>query len=374
MNIQISIIIVNYNTAHLLDDCLESLLSNKNKPECEIIVVDNNSQDNTLDLLQKKYPSVITIYNNYNAGFSKANNQGIHAARGKYVFLLNPDTIVLPEALSSLHSFMENNPQCGACGPRTWLDINKTLEVCPLKILTPDRATILFTELPVPGKNKVLRDVWNHDASAWTATSPYPVEGIGGAAILMRKDRLLQIGGLDESFFMGYEDTDLCASLAQQDLQVYVVPQSEIVHLFGQAKILPEAPSNSVYSWNAAPLFFIKKHYGNSAGHKLKFLKALDKTRQVFSGLTHKHQNPPIMENNVTLEWPSIPNSRYIFELSNDYNYFDKFGKALLESRICLPKDLLLRLNHINWFWRAWLYPVNPDAPTLASGSFVYKK
>jgi GT2 family glycosyltransferase len=373
MNFQISIIIVSFNTSLLLKNCLKSIFSDFEKPKSEIIVIDNNSEDNTLMMLRDNYPSVKVVENNYNAGFAKANNQGLQIATGKYVFLLNPDTFLLPNAIKHLHNFIENTPSCGACGPRTWLDKAKTLEVCPLKLLTPQRATALFTSLPGKTKTSVLEEIWRHDSNAWVASSPFPVEGIGGAAVMIRKSLLNALGGLDETFFMGYEDTDLCATLKQMGKTVYVVPNAEVIHLFGQAKKHPDAPRKNIYSWNAAPLKYMKKHFGSYSKYKLISTKYFDSVRRFLIKDHRVAPCAPVLQNSISIEWDPSNTNVYIFELSNESIFYDKFGKVLYEPRITISDDILSRLDHSTWFWRVWTCPANTSLLPLKSGVFMYK-
>ena len=116
MEIAVSIIIVNYNTAELLNDCIDSVQSKTVNVDYEIIVVDNNSEKGSLDHLIEKYPTVNFIFSEENLGFGRANNLGATKARGKYLFLLNPDTLLVNNAIAILYDFMEVNPESGVCG------------------------------------------------------------------------------------------------------------------------------------------------------------------------------------------------------------------------------------------------------------------
>nr|HPQ39502.1 glycosyltransferase family 2 protein [bacterium] len=304
MDIQISIIIVNFNTSRLLDDCLTSLKQDPALPLSEIIVIDNNSSDSSVDMLTRDHPDVTVIRNRHNAGFAAANNQGLKVASGHYVWLLNPDTIVFPGCARTLMTFLETHPDAGAVSPRTWLDRDRTLEVCSLKLLTPDRARAAFTRLPDPNRQSILMDIWNLDSTLWTAKKPIPVEGIGGAAFFVKKSVLDSINGLDERFFMGYEDTDLCAAIHARHQHIHIHPDAEIVHLFGQAKQTAEAPRAVAYSWREAPMEYLKKYYGLQAATRFKRQRALD---SIWRRITPRFQ--PGLEtlpgpDGVTLQWP----------------------------------------------------------------------
>jgi GT2 family glycosyltransferase len=370
VNIHISILIVNFNTSNLLKRCLRSILSDETKPASEIIIIDNASCDNSLEMLRSTFPEIHVIANDRNAGFARANNQGLDIATGEFVLLLNPDTELLPGALRHLYTFLSAHPEAGACGPRTWLDEDKTLEVCSLKILTPNRAHAVFTRLPHSERNHILSRIWKIDAGLWTATSPYQVEGIGGAAFFIKKDLLKSLGGLDTRFFLGYEDTDLSMALKHLGKTIFIIPDSEIVHLFGQAKRLPQAPDPITYTWQKTPLRFIEKHFGRHEARKFVCKKHIDSVWRRLRPLKPHGTQFKRDSQGVTLHWPASECDSYICEISNDYLFFDKFGKVTHEPFLCINNALLNRLEPSQWYWRAWSNPVG-TADTLSGYGYV---
>lgn len=373
MDIQISIIIVNFNTSDLLADCLKSIVADPHKPPCQIIVVDNNSTDNSQMMVQQNYPQVTLIANTDNKGFAAANNQGLHHATGKYVWLLNPDTLVFPGCLNTLYQFMESHPRCGAVSPRTWLDTDRTLEVCSLKLLNPHRARLLFTRLPNPHKTQQLEAIWKIDSPLWTATKPVSVEGIGGAAFFTNRNWLNSIGGLDERFFMGYEDTDLSAQVAENNKQIYIHNSAEIVHLFGQAKQLKSAPRKITYAWQAAPSQFLQKYFGKSATRWLALLRNIDRLwRRLLpeKPLGQTIETQPI---GVQLKWQNPNQTPCILEISNDRIFYDKFGVSVNSDNFTIDAALLNRLQGNQWYWRVWNSESSPRNP-LAHGQWNWKK
>jgi len=369
MDIQISVIIVNFNTSDLLNDCLKSLKNDPDTPSYEIIVTDNNSCDNSISMLKSQHPDVIRIENDRNAGFAAANNQALAAARGAYVWLLNPDTLVFPGCMQRLLRFMEKTPDAGAVGPRTWLDPSKSLEVCSLKLLTPDRAKAAFTRLPYAERQSILLDIWERDARLWEATAPLAVEGIGGAALFIKKDRLDRLGGLDTQFFMGYEDTDLCTALHRARKQIFILPDAEIVHLFGQAKQRPEAPLETTYSWQAAPRAYLRKYYGPAAAQRFTRQRRWDRiwrrlTPAPNPGMTGIHES-----GGVRLAWPGSSTGDFCLEISNEPIFYDKFGKRVIGNAYLIPRDVLDRLKGRRWYWRVW-DTVGGRPETPAAGCF----
>ncbi|MBN1879131.1 glycosyltransferase family 2 protein [bacterium] len=361
-------IIVNFNTSALLRQCLESLLAEQDAPLFEVIVIDNNSTDDSKEMLRHQFPDVHLITNSYNAGFAAANNQGLSAADGTFVFLLNPDTIVLKGCLNTLHRHMINHSETALCGPHTWLDQEQTFEICSLKMLTPERARSVFTRLPDSKRSQILKDIWAIDCQLWTSQQPCVVEGIGGAAMFINKQYLLSVGGLDERFFMGYEDTDLCATIQNHSKNIVVVPNAHIIHLFGQAKSLPQAPRKSVYSWQTAPLTFIQKYYGHKASMRFQMQRRLDSVwRRLLPERIFGESVSP-RDGGIHLSWTYVPGARYILEISNDYIFFDKFAKVLDEPQITIDMSIFNRLKGFKWYWRAWDVPNGSPSKLLGKG------
>ncbi len=260
MSIVVSVIIVNLNGKQLLASCLPSIYEKSSSIAKEIIVVDNNSADGSIEWLKKNYPDVAIIQNKDNKGFSRANNQGIRKAKGKYLLLLNNDTEFLNDALTPAVRFMEDNPSIGICG---------------LKLLNPDRSiqyscrsfpsfsTSLFNRYSFLTRlfpdnmftRQYLKTDFNHQAIA-------EVDWVSGAAMLLRRGTLDDIGLLDESFFMYSEDVDLCYRAWQNNWQVVYYPESKIIHYIGQTTLnnsslfLP-----TLWHRHKSMFLFFKKHY-----------------------------------------------------------------------------------------------------------------
>jgi len=374
MDIQISIIIVNFNTADLLSDCLKSIYAESRESSVEIIVVDNNSVDDSVDVVLQCFPETILIENTDNKGFAAANNQGIKQASGKYIWLLNPDTVVFPGCISKLYDFMENHPEAGAVSPRTWLDINRTLEVCSLKLLTPERARSIFMRLPYANRPSILNRVWEIDTPLWSASEPTLVEGIGGAAFFLSRELLNSLSGLDEQFFMGYEDTDLSAGLKNLQKNIYIHPKAEIVHLFGQAKQLPEAPAKATYAWQAAPMTFLSKYHGDNAVRKLAAYRFIDRFWRRLNPVKPTGRDALTCDDGVHLTWESAETDPVFLEISNDIYFFDKFGKLVTGNTFHIGADILNRLAGETWFWRILHGTETKNSEILDSGTWHWKK
>lgn len=253
----LSIIIVNWNTAALLCDCLASLVATSTAGRSEILVVDNASRDDSVGMVQQHFPSVQLIQNSANVGFARANNQGIVLSQGRYLLLLNSDTVVPPDTLAELLTFMEHTPDAGACSPR---------------LVRPDGQpqAFAFGGDPTPrylfrrGLHRLLLRRGLHN---WHTTQIESVDWVSGAALLLRRAALEQTGGLDENIFMYFEDNDLCLRIRQAGWKVYYNPQVAVIHIGGQSlKQNPVARRAYYHSLE----YFYAKHYGRAAQLWLK--------------------------------------------------------------------------------------------------------
>ena len=232
-NPHLSIVIVNWNTRELLADCLSSVISGQLPltDHCQLttetFVIDNASTDGSAAMVRERFPWARLIENAENVGFARANNQGIALAAGRYVLLLNPDTVVHPGALAALVAFMDAHSAVGACGARL-LNADGSLQPACSPMLTPGREfwRLLFLDRLWPRAT--------YPITRWNTIKPRRVEVIKGACLLLRRKALDQVGVLDESYFMYTEEVDLCYRLAQAGWELWYVPAAAITH-FGEA-------------------------------------------------------------------------------------------------------------------------------------------
>lgn len=240
----LSIIIVNWNTRQLLLDCLRSLEASQ--LWVEVIVVDNASSDDSAMAVRAAFPNVRVIENTTNRGFAAANNQAIAQSRGRYVLLLNSDTVVLPHALDRMVAFADAHPTVGVVGAQL-LNGDGTLQ--------PSWAAFPGIRSEVLGKNlRVCRPY------AETAAGPaYAVDWVGGAALLARRTAIDQAGPLDEQYFMYSEETDWCYRIKQCGWEVCYLSTASVVHLGGQSS--RQASLRMKTELYRSKLRFFDKHY-----------------------------------------------------------------------------------------------------------------
>jgi len=261
----LSIILVNYNVEHFLELCLHSVLDATKNIEAEIWVVDNHSSDGSVQMVEKSFEQVHLIANKSNAGFSKANNQAILHAKGKYILLLNPDTILPENCLSDCIRFMEETPQAAALGARMLDGSGCYLPESKRGLPTPWVSfckafglSRLFPSSPLFGK---------YHLSYLNENETQEVDILSGAFMFMRKEALDKAGLLDESFFMYGEDVDLSYRLQKSGYKNYYFPEATIIHFKGEST--KRGSISFVHHFYKAMLLFSKKHFSDKPAFTL---------------------------------------------------------------------------------------------------------
>lgn len=229
---KLSIIIVSWNVREDLVRCIQSIEENRPFAEFEIIVVDNASSDGTAERISRDFPKVTIIANKENRGFAAGNNQGIKKARGQYLFFLNPDTIVHPLSLDVLMNFMDGNSDAGACGPKL-LNEDGTTQPSTRRFPTFRGALYRHTAFRFlwifrSEYEKLLMKDFDYDREI-------DVDEVTGAALMVRRSVIDRVGCMDESFFMYYEEVDLCYRIKQAGWRTVFVPEAVITHLGGRS-------------------------------------------------------------------------------------------------------------------------------------------
>ncbi|MCL2650568.1 MAG: glycosyltransferase family 2 protein [Candidatus Azobacteroides sp.] len=252
---KLSVIIVNYNVKYFLEQCLRSVLKASEYIDTEIFVVDNNSSDNSIPYLTNLFPEITFITNKNNPGFSKANNQAIELAKGEYILLLNPDTVIGEHSLFNVCRFMDEHPIAGALGvkmidgcgnflpeskrgfPSPW---NSFCKISGLSKLFPKSSLFAKYHLRYLNENEI-----------------HEVDVLAGAFMLLRKTVLDKIGLLDDSFFMYGEDIDLSYRITSGGYKNYYFPEP-IIHYKGEST---KKDVRYVKTFYQAMIIFFQKHY-----------------------------------------------------------------------------------------------------------------
>ncbi len=228
----VSVIIVNYNTGKLLVDCINSIYEKTKGIDFEIIVSDNKSTDNSLQLIKEKFSDVKIIENEENLGFGKANNEGFKIAKGKYLFCLNPDTVLVNNAIKILYDFMEQNKICGACGGNLY---NAKMEYIHSFGYGDDIKSLILRKTPLKffywNEYKKIKQY----EKKTDRTKIQTVNHITGADLMLRKSLTEELGGFSDKFFMYFEETELEVRIKRAGYEIYFVPESKIIHLEGKS-------------------------------------------------------------------------------------------------------------------------------------------
>ncbi|HOK21934.1 MAG TPA: glycosyltransferase [Bacteroidales bacterium] len=264
----LSVIIVNYNVKHFIEQCLLSVYDALDGIDGEVIVVDNNSVDGSVAMIKERFPQTILIANNENLGFSKANNQALKIAKGKYILLLNPDTIVEKDTFAKTIAFMEEHPDAGALGVKLVNGKGQYLPESKRGIPTPWVSFCKMSNLiKLFPHSKIFAKYYMGHLNPDEINE---VEILSGAFMLIRKDVLDQIGFLDESFFMYGEDIDLSYRILQAGYKNYYYPQTRIIHYKGEST--KKGSINYIYNFYNAMLIFAQKHFYSKGANWMKFL------------------------------------------------------------------------------------------------------
>jgi len=256
--VKVSIIILSWNTKQLLRDCLRSLKG----MAVEIIVVDNGSTDGSPQMVEREFPEVKLIKNKKNLGYGQANNQGMKAATGDYLLLLNSDTVVKDEAPLKMATFLAKNPKVGAVG---------CCLLNPDGSLQPSAGP--FPNLSVSFVMLFLEHWWKNLARA-SFPKTTEVDWVMGAALMIRQEVLEKAGWMDEGIFMYMDEVEWCFRIKKADFKVFFYPETEIIHLFGgSSKSGRETPILNIFR---GLIYLYQKHY---PPYQLKILKFMLKLK-----------------------------------------------------------------------------------------------
>ena len=265
---KLSVVIVNYNVKHFIEQCLFSVLKASENLACEIFVVDNNSVDGSVELIKEKFPQVTLIENKINSGFSVANNQAIKRASGEYVLLLNPDTIVQEDTFTATCNFMDANPNAGGLGVKMLDGQGNFAPESKRGLPTP--AVAFYKMIGVSKLFNQSKKFGKYHLTYLPENEINEIDVISGAFMLMRKSILDKIGLLDESFFMYGEDIDLSYRITQAGYKNYYFPKTQIIHYKGEST--KRSSLNYVLIFYKAMALFNKKHFSGSHAFWFNFL------------------------------------------------------------------------------------------------------
>ncbi len=256
----LSVLVVNYNTGFLLEQMFSALQAARGSLNIQIIVVDNASRDNSVEILRTTYPSVELICNAVNVGFGRANNQAIAKARGRYVLLLNTDAFVSSDTLFKTVDFMEENSRCGVLGVKL-VGANGSLQYSCRYFPTPWNLFLERTNLArfFP-KTRMIDDM------SWDHASTRECDWVPGCYYLIRREVVKEIGLFDPRYFLYYEEVDHCRTVRAAGWTVVYYPFTQVVHIGGESAktegpLTKDARQISDLQIESE-LLYLRKHHG----------------------------------------------------------------------------------------------------------------
>ncbi len=301
--VDVSVVVVNFNTAHLLHRMFAALDAARGPLSLEVIVVDNASRDNSLQVLNSLYPLAETLQNKTNVGFGRANNQGVELARGRYVLLLNTDAFVAPDTLTKTVAYMDANPACGVLGTKL-IGEDGALQPSCRYFPTPWNTFLMAT-----GFSKLFRGTRLVDDLSWDHESERDCDWVPGCYYLVRREVIDSVGLFDPRFFLYFEEVDHCRAVRNAGWKVTYFPHTQVVHLGGEsAQSL--APIKNIGRQISAlqiesQLLYFRKHHGIVGAISAVVLTMLADAIKALSGLV-RHRDRARATTAMSHTWKTL--------------------------------------------------------------------
>jgi GT2 family glycosyltransferase len=321
---KLSVVIVNYNVKYFLEQALHSVRKACQGLDAEVFVVDNNSVDGSCDMVRLKFPDVILIDNKDNTGFSKANNQAICQAKGDYVLLLNPDTVVEEDCFKKVCDFMDSTPDAGGLGVKMIDGAGKFLPESKRGLPTPDVAFYKIFGLATLFPKS--RKFGKYHLGFLDRNEVHSVEVLAGAFMLLRKSLLDKIGLLDEDYFMYGEDIDLSYRITKAGYKNYYFPHTTIIHYKGEST--KRTSVNYVFTFYRAMIIFAKKHYSQKHARTFSLLINFAIYVRAFAAVLLGFVKKTL-----------LPSMDFVFILSAFILLKNYWGEYRFESQTAYPKE-----------------------------------
>lgn len=257
-SLDVSIIIVSWNTRDVLRDCLGSIL-HQTRARHEIIVIDNASQDGTAEMVVTSFPGVRLIANRSNRGFAAANNQGLNAARGRSVLLLNPDTVILDHAVDRMLAWLDDHPDVGCAGCQVLESEGRVQKTC---FADPGPWSVFLVEFAVRHLAPRSAAAAHPDYADWDRRTARDVDVVSGMFMLVPTRVVRQVGPLDEAFFVYSEEADWCRRIRAAGWRCVFTPETRILHRDGGGKSTAQIRPRMHVQMQKSKLIYLRKHHG----------------------------------------------------------------------------------------------------------------
>jgi len=373
MPVDLSIAIVSYNVRDQLAECLSSVEESGRPLRQEIIVVDNASHDGSAEMVRERFPQATLIRNSENVGFARACNQALRVSQGRYLLLLNPDTVVVGDCLPRMAEFIDRGPDCGAATCRVWLDreqkwVLSNFEPCGLwwqvlvytgwigRALTP---------------RSILARYWKRRWGVWQSQAAGEVESIQGNFCMVRRSALADVGLLDERFFMYFEDADWSRRLLRAGWKLCLNPAAGVIHHTGQSsKGRGDVLGAAVH---ASLGHYLRKSFGWTGTAAFRILRVADLVvGRVLRRVRQGGGNPPgpvppgvtfdLQRCPKCLSWPAVPGAtRYLVEVSLHPLFLGGAARFVSGTEVELPQEEFRKPGFQRAYWR--VVPFCGDEP-----------
>ncbi|MBU0952213.1 MAG: glycosyltransferase family 2 protein [Elusimicrobia bacterium] len=266
----ISINIVNYNNIQFLQNCIKSIYENTKKINFSILIIDNFSSDNSIELIEKTFPTIKIIRNNKNIGFAKAQNTGFDKVDSRYILILNPDTLILDNSIEKMVLFLDRNPEAGIVGP---IILNPDKSNQCTGITYPNNVNLLSETLFLDRFFPNNRIFGKHKKTFEPYRDTKQVDYLQGSCLMIRKKVIEEIGIFDEDFFMYFEETDFCYRAKRKGWSITRLGDCSIIHFGGgETGYYDEF---RLLQYTRSLILFYKKHYSITAVLALKVILSL---------------------------------------------------------------------------------------------------
>lgn len=254
----VSIVIVNWNTRDILNECLTSI-SDQTTLSHEVIVVDNASTDGSADMVRNEHPDVHLIANEANNGFAAANNQGLAVATGQKLLLLNPDTIVMDHAIDVMSIWLDQHPDVGCVGCQVYQD-EQTIQ--RTGFAEPSPLNLAIVEFGLQRLAKVSKRFATPEYSGWDRKTQRDVDVVSGMFMLVPRHVFDKVGPLDDAFFVYSEEADWCKRIRNAGWRCVFAPEARILHLDGGSKSTSQIKSRMFVQMQKSKMIYVRKHHG----------------------------------------------------------------------------------------------------------------
>lgn len=259
-NIDVSIIIVNYNTSCLINPCIDSIFRLTSGISYEIIIVDNNTEDLSTTIAYADDPRIKIVQLPENVGFGRANNAGAEISCGKNLLLLNPDTILINNAVKILCDYLNQHPECGASGGNLYNENGAPIH--SYKRVLPG----IVDSLDILSNHLLSGMIWGKNSQNNHTGHPLKVGYITGADLMIPRKVYQEVNGFDPQFFLYYEETDLCCRIKDMGYDIISVPEAKIVHLVGKSHDDGNMPNEFVFKCEGfSRNLYYRKHLSSVA-------------------------------------------------------------------------------------------------------------